>query len=132
MCQTLQRRDGAGDHAPAEVARGLRHVTIRDARPDDAGALVQLLELLGYPANPAHVLERLDRDAASRVFVAEDGDDVIGLVATHVTPLLERDRPVCRITAIVVRDDVRKRGVGAALVTRVEARRTATAVTAPS
>jgi hypothetical protein len=48
-------------------------ITIRDAGPDDAAAVAQLLADLGYPAAPAEAAARITRfaaDPASRLQVA--------------------------------------------------------------
>lgn len=41
---------------------------------------------------------------------------VVGLVALHWSSMLQHERPVARITTLVVRDDARGKGIGRALV----------------
>ena len=65
-------------------------------------------------------LERLLADPGAQVFVAEDGGTVVGFAAMAVLRLLERDRPLCRLTSVMVAPGARGRGVGSALVERVE------------
>jgi GNAT superfamily N-acetyltransferase len=63
----------------------------------------------------------LERDPSTCVFVAEAEGRILGLAALHVIPVIERDGATGRITALVVRDEARRSGVGRALVKRVEA-----------
>jgi N-acetylglutamate synthase-like GNAT family acetyltransferase len=94
-------------------------VQVRRAARHDLPGLAVLLDQLGYPAEPAQLerrLERLDGD----VFVAAD-DELLGLAAVQVMHVLQRDEPVARLTALVVREDARGRGVARGLVAAVEA-----------
>jgi N-acetylglutamate synthase-like GNAT family acetyltransferase len=98
-------------------------MTIRDAEPTDAAALVRLLEQLGYPAGQDAVLRRLERfdaSAADRLFVAEFDGEVVGLAGIHVSPSLEHDGDAAKVSAIVVDEAFRRRGVGRALLDAVE------------
>jgi GNAT superfamily N-acetyltransferase len=95
-------------------------VAIREARDGDAEAIAALLGELGYPTTAEVAGERLARlraDAASWLWVAAEGERLVGLVGLHVMPLLERG-PFARITALVVAEDWRRRGVGRALMAR--------------
>lgn len=98
-------------------------IAIRDAKPDDAGDVAALLGDMGYPASPEEAVDhirRFDDDPGSRLQLAEDAGRVIGLVATHIVPRLDRDELSCRITDIVVGASYRRAGVGSALVAAVE------------
>ena len=93
---------------------------IRLAAADDLPGLAALLGELGYPASPEELsgrLERLDGD----LFVAADEGEPLGLAALQVLHVLQRDAPAARLTALVVREDARGRGVARALVEAVEA-----------
>jgi ribosomal protein S18 acetylase RimI-like enzyme len=59
-------------------------------------------------------------DPGARVFVAEDGGTVVGLAAMSTLLLLERDRPLCRLTSLIVAPGARGHGVGHSLLERVE------------
>jgi N-acetylglutamate synthase-like GNAT family acetyltransferase len=99
-------------------------VEVREAMRGDQAAITDLLRELGYPTRVHVVAERLDRlerDPASWMWVASDGGRVVGLAALHVMPLVQRG-PLGRLTAIVVGDGARRRGVGRALIGRVEQR----------
>jgi N-acetylglutamate synthase-like GNAT family acetyltransferase len=95
-------------------------VEVRRAARHDVPGLAVLLEQLGYPAELERVerrLERLDSD----LFVAADDGELLGLAALQVMHVLQHDAPSARLTALVVREDARGRGVARALVTAVEA-----------
>jgi ribosomal protein S18 acetylase RimI-like enzyme len=92
-------------------------LSVRPARPADAGAIAALVAGLGFEADPDAVTERLGllKKARETPLVAEQGE-VIGVLAWHVTPVLHRPKPVGRITMMAVADADRGRGVGQALV----------------
>jgi ribosomal protein S18 acetylase RimI-like enzyme len=96
---------------------------IREAESRDLASIVDLVGQLGYPSDEPAVarrVERLSADPSSWVYVALEGERVVGLAAVHVMSLLERDDPIGRITAIVVDERARGRGVGRALLARLE------------
>jgi ribosomal protein S18 acetylase RimI-like enzyme len=99
-------------------------VEIRDAGPDDAAELAELLGQLGYPTEAGAVGGRLERLAASgvdRVFVAVDGGSIVGVVSVHVSRSLEYDGDAAKISAVVVDERRRGTGVGRALIDAAEA-----------
>jgi ribosomal protein S18 acetylase RimI-like enzyme len=96
---------------------------IREAEPRDLASIVDLVGQLGYPSDQPAVAQRVERlsaDPSSWVYVALEGERVVGLAAVHVMPVLERDDPIARVTAIVVDEGARGRGVGKALLARLE------------
>jgi GNAT superfamily N-acetyltransferase len=101
----------------------LRVLVIRPAADDDADAISALLAELGYPASPDEVPARLAALAAhpgTVALVAELEHEVVGLATCHVFPTIHRADPVAWLTALVAAPRVRGKGVGTALVTRVE------------
>jgi N-acetylglutamate synthase-like GNAT family acetyltransferase len=95
---------------------------IRDAEPRDAEAITRLLGELGYPASAEAVAARLARlTADDRVVVAECDGEVVGLAGLHYNQPLEYDRPAARISALVVTEHRRGRGIGRALAAELEA-----------
>jgi GNAT superfamily N-acetyltransferase len=98
-------------------------VRVREARSDDAAALVPLFAQLGYPDAPARIgvrVEAAGAEPASTVLVAEENGAVVGLVSASVIPLAHEDGSWCRISALVVSSDRRRAGVGRTLVEAVE------------
>ena len=98
-------------------------VTVRDAAPADVRAIVALLEQLGHPILPEttrHQLALLAGTDRDRVLVAEADGVVLGVLSLHWTPLLHRDRPLGRVTALVVEEAARGQGVGGRLVAEAE------------
>jgi GNAT superfamily N-acetyltransferase len=94
---------------------------IRSATPADSAAIAPLLDQLGYPSTAAQVGARLVALLADElVLVAEEEGAIAGLSGLRVERLIERDEPVARLTALVVGEQFRRRGVGAALVAAVE------------
>jgi N-acetylglutamate synthase-like GNAT family acetyltransferase len=95
---------------------------IRRALDADAPVLATLLAHLGYPADAADVSARLQRlrAAGDDAFVAESDGVVVGLAAVHSRVVLHAAHPVAQLTALVVPPDARGRGIGRALVARVE------------
>jgi GNAT superfamily N-acetyltransferase len=100
-------------------------VTVRDATPDDAGRLMELLAELGYPDDVERVrlrVEALLHDPSSFVLVVENEGMPAGLASASVMPLLHEDGSWCRLSALVVAGDRRREGMGRALVSAVEER----------
>lgn len=98
---------------------------LREAETEDLAAITDLVGQLGYPSEEGAVAERLGRlsdDPRSWVYVALEGERVVGLAAVHVMSILERDDPIARITAMVVDEEARGSGVGPALLERLEER----------
>jgi len=98
-------------------------VSVRDAGPADATAVAMLLGELGYPSSEEEFgsrLEAFSRVDGTHLVVAEEGGEVVGLAAMQVMPLVHRDLPVARITAMVVRSDRRGAGLGRRLEDELE------------
>jgi N-acetylglutamate synthase-like GNAT family acetyltransferase len=96
---------------------------VREAEPGDLEAITDLVRQLGYPSGKGAVagrLERLADDPRSWVLVALEGERMVGLASVHVMPVLERDDPTARITAMVVDEPARGSGVGRLLLEQLE------------
>jgi ribosomal protein S18 acetylase RimI-like enzyme len=108
---------------PAPKPRPEPKLVIRDARPADAEQAAALIRALGYEVSAADVRKRLAalKKSGDGALAAVRGA-LAGLVTLHVTPVLHRPRPVGRITLLVVAEDARGGGIGAALVAEAEAR----------
>jgi GNAT superfamily N-acetyltransferase len=84
-------------------------------------AIAALLDELGYPSTAAQVEARLAAlPAGELVLVAEIDGQVAGLAGLRVEPLIERDEPSGRLTALVVASRWRGRGLGESVVRAVE------------
>jgi N-acetylglutamate synthase-like GNAT family acetyltransferase len=95
----------------------------RPARPEDAPALSRLLGQLGYPTDAAEIPRRLDKMAlrpGTTVIVAEEAGQVIGCVTVHLFYSLHTSEPTAWLTAVVVDETARGRGVGTEMVKRAE------------
>jgi GNAT superfamily N-acetyltransferase len=94
-------------------------IHLRPAADTDAAAVAALLSELGYETTPEQVRARLARVAGNddyAAFVAEADGEVLGFLGLHRGWAYEHDRPYVRLTALVVAERARRRGVGARLV----------------
>jgi N-acetylglutamate synthase-like GNAT family acetyltransferase len=98
-------------------------IAIRECLAQDASAIAELLGQLGYPTTEHEVAHRLiywDGDAFSKVLVAEQVGRVVGVLAVHAIPYLEKTGRWARIESLAVDDQARQSGVGRALVVAAE------------
>jgi ribosomal protein S18 acetylase RimI-like enzyme len=93
---------------------------VRRARYSDAPQVAELLMQLGSRAVDAdEALRRLAR-ARETVFVAQEGDRLLGLVAVKTDLYFGHPLPLTHLTALVTRSDARRSGVGRALVEKAQ------------
>ena len=99
-------------------------IDIRQAMPDDAAPIAELLGHLGYPADSAVVPARLATIFAGGGAIllawSQQGGP-LGLVGLQAFPVLHASMPVAYITALVVAPGAQGQGIGRALVTAAEA-----------
>lgn len=97
---------------------------IRSARNEDAEAIATLSAQLGYPVDATTVTRRLGKLLARpehAVFVCADDDgNVLGWAAAEHRLTLESGERI-ELVGLVVDEAMRRHGIGAALVTAVEA-----------
>jgi ribosomal protein S18 acetylase RimI-like enzyme len=97
-------------------------VIVRPIALGDAHAVGVLVTALGYPANDSEMRRRIRAMAMSRsggAYVAIAEDEVVGVVAFEFCRMLHLAKPVARITTLVVRQDLRGRTIGKALVEKI-------------
>ncbi|MES2151773.1 MAG: GNAT family N-acetyltransferase [Pseudomonadota bacterium] len=103
---------------------GVQAHEIRQASVDDAPELARLLTLLGHPASASDLVARWSpwSAAGNSALVAPRGDGTLaGLAVLHSMWVLHRAQPLGRITALVVDQEQRGRGLGRRLVEAAEA-----------
>ena len=97
-------------------------MVVRLIEEADIAAATGLLEQLGYPMSIAEVARRLAMVRAAhghRVWVADDGGQVVGLLHAFFRPALEKP-PEVVVEALVVDASRRSQGTGARLMQVVE------------
>ena len=97
---------------------------IREAGPEDAEAIVEMVADLGHSMTAGMVRERIGSlsDAGFPQLVAATDERVIGLCGLHVMTVVYRPKSVGRITILEVAEEFRGRGIGRALVDEAKKR----------
>ncbi len=99
----------------------LEKPVVREARAADTAAIAILLSELGYPVTDEVLSVRLQRmPSAHCTFIAELEGAVAGFVGCSALDIYESDTPVCWVMALSVLERFRRRGIGRALLSRVE------------
>lgn len=91
---------------------------IRKAEISDAPGIRLLLEQLGYPTEEGFLAERiytLSKNEDHFDLVYEENKTVIGFISFHFIPQVTMNGNYALISYLVVDDQVRSKGVGAAL-----------------
>src|SRR5262249_20283937 len=113
---------------PRDGKRGVGRATrtrtacVRRATGGDVGRIALLLGELGYPAPAEAVARRLERLLASpaAAFVAGEGGEVLAFCPAHLFDGIQEDRPLVRLSVLVVSARARRRGLGRALMDEAE------------
>ncbi len=96
---------------------------VREVTLDDAAALAPLVSALGYPTDSSEMRERLivlREDPSYKAFLAETDSKPIGLAGVRLGAFFEKNWPYAQLVILVVAEEGRGVGVGAALVQTVE------------
>ena len=86
---------------------------------EDAAAVSALLSELGYEVSSQAAAERvrqLNETGSDPTFIAGEDGRPLGLIALHRCQMIQYRNPVTRITALVVHQRARRRGIGRLLV----------------
>lgn len=111
---TIQRLAHAGE----------RKVFVRKATRTDARAIAGLMRQLGYDASPRLIEQKLkafedsDHDAVFLAMGGEGDKTVAGCLSAHMLELFHTDGKLGRITSLIVDANMRRAGVGRALIER--------------
>ncbi len=96
---------------------------IRAAATGDACDVALLLEILGYPCTRDEAADRIAMvlgDPRHQLLLAEIDGHVHGLIALDVRYSVTRGEDQARITALVVRPEASRQGIGRRLLREVE------------
>jgi len=97
---------------------------LRDAKPSDADEIVKLNQLVGADIDAKTVakgVKSLARDDLAPLVATLD-KKVVGICSIHSMVTIHRDRPVGRISHLVVAEEVRGKGIGRMLTEEAERR----------
>ena len=90
-------------------------IILRSATARDAGVIAAHLRELGYPTDPADVPARLEgirREGGEILLAADSNGTELGLMSLATHSVLHGPGPVAYITALVISESARRRGVG--------------------
>ena len=106
------------------MAAATETLVVRTAQEGDVEAIASLSAQLGYPTPADEMRERFSRVRAARageIFVATRTNDARVVGWTHVVARLQlEDAPYAELAGLVVDENVRGAGVGAALLAAAE------------
>ena len=93
-------------------------IIVRPATPEDAAAVASLSEELGHPVPASDVPSRLSRvrGDGGAVILAVDVERPVALMCLARLDVMHASGPVAYITALVITEDSRGRGLGRTLV----------------
>jgi GNAT superfamily N-acetyltransferase len=96
-------------------------IEVRPCTPEDGAVVSALLGELGYEVScqaAAERVRRLDETGSDPTFIAGEDGRPLGLIALHCCHMIQYRTPIARITALVVDQRARRRGIGRLLIDR--------------
>jgi len=102
---------------------GMEEITIEKAEVHHAPRIAELLAQLGYPSEPGAVARRISALSASEadcLWVARFRGKAVGFLAFHIIPVFPGPENLGRITALVVDEESREKGIGRLLAATAE------------
>lgn len=100
----------------------MNNLLIRAPDIHDADEISILMSLLGYPLSSDEAATRISilrKSNNQASYVAIIGQDIVGLIAVSFDTMLHLDKPVARITTLIVDSKMRRMKIGQALVQKV-------------
>lgn len=100
-----------------------RRTKIRAAKIEDAVKLISLFEQLGYPQSREVIEDRLavySKRPDHMVFVAEQKENIVGLLALAGREHFIQQSKAFRIVALIVDEKCRGQGIGKMLIQQAE------------
>jgi len=101
----------------------MEEISIKKAEVHHAPQMAELLGQLGHPSEPEAIGEKISALSTSKadyIWIAQSRARVVGLLAFHLSPLLHAPGNLGRITALVVDEEFRGKGIGRLLVETAE------------
>ena len=95
---------------------------VREAKPGDALQMTRLIRLLDHKVDEKGVRKRISALAKEKLppLVVTLDEKIVGLCGIHSMMTIHRDKPVGRVTIIVVAEDCRREGIGRMLLEAAE------------
>ena len=92
-------------------------VSIRKAKVQDAKTIVSLLKQLGYDSQKEQLVATIkDTNRSDILLVAEVEGQVIGLMTLIVFDYFPTQEKICRVTTLVIDENIRGQGIGKQLL----------------
>jgi GNAT superfamily N-acetyltransferase len=97
-------------------------INLHKAKPEDAAAVADLLQQMGYPVTPPEVETRIERfsEPGYLLLIAKNENNTVGFIALHVYHVLHLPAPEGRIVSFCVDQKIRGNGVGTNLLNEAE------------
>lgn len=101
----------------------MENLNLRPAVQSDSQQIARLFEVLGHGLSASAIESRWNdwiAEQNSAIVAESQTGKLVGLVTLGYSRVIHRDRPIGRITALVVEPEYRSHGVGRELMTAAE------------